>query len=57
MGPVLFLVYVNDIEEILRPEICLYADDTTPFITVDNPSEAAEALNHDLQSVSRWSDQ
>ena len=33
----------------------LFADDTVLYVTVDNPDIAAEEMNDDLLSVSKWS--
>ena len=57
LGPLWFLVYVNDIVEIVNSEIRLFADDTTLYITVNDPIIATETLNHDLSSLSEWSNQ
>ena len=40
--------------KILDPIICLFADDTSLFIIVDNPTTAALCLNLDLEKLSRW---
>ena len=53
-GPLMFLIYVNDIVDIVKSEIRLFADDTTLYIQVDNPAEGANTLTHDLSSMSDW---
>ena len=60
LGPLLFLVYVNDIVDIIRSNIRLYADDVTLYITVDDPidsTKSAETLNKDLKEIEKWSQQ
>ena len=57
LGPLLFLVYINDISRVVNSNIRMFADDTALFITVDDPVEAATVLNTDLQSISQWADQ
>ena len=48
-GPLLFLLYINDIIENIDSSKKLFADDTSLYIIVDNPLQAAEQLNSDLQ--------
>ena len=54
LGPLLFLVYKNDIVTDIGSNIRLFADDTSRYIVVDNPLVAAETLNADLEKISRW---
>ena len=49
LGPTLFLIYINDIVHELGSNIRLFADDTSLYIIVDNPVNAALQLNADLQ--------
>ena len=48
LGPLLFLLYINDIVEDIDSTIRLFADDTSLYIIVDNPAESANQLNSDL---------
>ena len=34
----------------------LFADDTSLYITVDNPISAAEMINTDLETIHRWAE-
>ena len=54
LGPLLFLVYINDIVEEIGSHIRLFADDTSHFIIVDDPATSAACLNTDLEKISRW---
>ena len=49
LGPLLFLLYINDIVTEILSKIRLFADDTSLYIIVDNPDAAAEILNTDLK--------
>ena len=51
LGPLLFLIHVNDIGNGIRSCICLFADDTSLYIIVDNPETAAFILNSDLETT------
>ena len=42
LGPLLFLLYINDIVEDIDSSIRLFADDTSLYIIVDDPIHAAE---------------
>ena len=42
LGPLIFLIYINDIIKDINANITLFADDTSLFIEVDDPNIAAE---------------
>ena len=52
LGPLLFLIYINDIVHDIEYNIRLFADDTSLFIIIDNPLTAARNLNTDLEKIS-----
>lgn len=54
LGPLLFLLYINDIVNDIGANIRLFADDTSLFIIVENPVTAAVSLNADLSRISNW---
>ena len=54
LGPLLFLIYINDIVEDIHSCIRLFAGDTSLYIIVDNPLQAAERLNEGLEKIHSW---
>ena len=54
LGPLLFLIYINDIAVDIHSSIRLSADDTSLYVTVDNPQQAAFFLNTDLAKIHLW---
>ena len=57
LGPLLFLVYINDICSGIQTDINLFADDTSLLSTSDDPETAAVDLPTDLQTLQSWADQ
>ena len=56
MGPLLFLLYINDIVVGINSNIRLFADVTGLFIVVDDPEVLANTLNADLSKITNWAD-
>ena len=54
LGPLLFLVFINDIVKCIGASIRIFADDTRLYIIVDLPDQAAIILNTDLKTISDW---
>ena len=57
LGPLFFLVYINDIAEHLLSITRIFADDTSLAFTASNVTDIKGILNHDLCVISDWSNQ
>ena len=55
LGPVLFLVFIDDLEEGLLSEVLKFADDTKIFRRVDSERDR-EVLQRDLDRLVQWSE-
>ena len=54
LGPLLFLIYINDLPDDLSTTAKLFADDTSIFSIVQNVSISASHLNNDLSKIKNW---
>ena len=55
LGPILFLIYINDIIDNLKCNAYLFADDMKLFTDVKNNSDALK-LQNDFNLVVKWTD-
>ena len=54
LGPLLFLIYINDLEDGIKSQIKFFADDTSLFSIVHDPNTSAVDLNRDLNLICQW---
>ena len=55
LDPLFFNIYINGIVADINSSIKLFADDTSLYLIVDDPANAAETLNTDLAKIHDWS--
>ena len=55
LGTLLFLIYINDIQQNIDSDCFLFADDTMLLEEVFSPQSVAHSLNKDLSYISLWS--
>jgi len=56
-APLLFLIYIIDVEENIISKMLLFADDSTVSYTYSIPKDAEEIIKKDLQQINKWSKQ
>jgi len=55
LGPLFFLIYVNDVAESIESSISLFADDTALLFSSRCPLHRHQVLTRDLHTLSNWS--
>ena len=54
LGPLLFLIFLNDLSDGLKSEFKLSADDTSLFSVVNDINTSASDFNEDLEKKGNW---
>ena len=54
MGPLRFLIYINDLSDNLISNPKLFAHATSPFLIINDKHSSANKLNQDLNKIDNW---
>ena len=55
LGPLLFLVQINDLTKVVKAcNIQMYADDTVIYVSQKSISEVEKALTSDMANIAKW---
>ena len=54
LGPLFFILYVNDLNNASLLDVILFADDTNLFISHNDPGYLNDTLNRELNKLSTW---
>ena len=54
LGPILFLIYVNDMTAVVKHKLLLYADDSAILVHGKHIHEVESLLSSELETVSDW---
>ena len=54
LGPLLFLLYINDMEAAVSCQLILYADDSALLVSGKDVNKIEEQLGNELSSLKGW---
>ena len=55
LGPLLFIIYMNDLPNALRhSKSIIFADDTTIYLSSNSTNTLLQHINHDLENLTTW---
>ena len=57
LGPLLFLIYINDLTENISSQMKLFADDSSLFVKVNDVDTTQRILENDLKTIASWAHQ
>ena len=54
LGPLLFLIYANDLSAVVKNKLLLYADDSAILVAGKDIAQIESLLSSELETVSEW---
>ena len=55
LGPILFLIYINDLDDDITSKVLKFADDTKVFRKIESDADRQQ-LQDDLNKLNEWSE-
>ena len=54
LGPILFIIYINDLHKATTLNLLSFADDTTVYCSGHNSNEIRNTVNNELNNIFKW---